>query len=71
MVLSMDDAATRADKYISPKPTSDHKADGMENLMSPTWYCLALTDTHVWKYLAHNAQRPYYVPASSPYEKAS
>ena len=43
MVLSMDDAATRADRYISPKLMGDHKDDGMEKLMSPTWSCLALT----------------------------
>ena len=47
----------------------DHKANGMEKLMGPTWPFLAFTNTHVWKYLAHHAQRPYNVPVSSPYRK--
>ena len=41
----------------------------MEKLTGPTWSCLALTNTHVRKYLAHHAQRPYHVPISSPYGK--
>ena len=41
----------------------------MEKLTGPTWSCLALTNTHIWKYLAHHAQRPYHVPIFSPYGK--
>ena len=37
--------------------------------MDPTWPHLIHTHTHIWKYLAHHAQRPYYVPVSSPYGK--
>ena len=35
------------------------------------WTCLVLTNVHVWKYLAHHAQRTYYVPVSSSYRKTS
>ena len=43
----------------------------MEKLTGPMWSCLALTNTHVWKYLAYHAQRPYQVPVSSPYGKTA
>ena len=52
-----------------PEAMGDHKANRMEKLMGPTWTFLAFTNTHVWKYLAHHAQRPYNVPVSSPYRK--
>ena len=30
-----------------PEAMGDHKANGMEKLMGPTWPFLALTNTHV------------------------
>ena len=47
------------------------RSTGWRSWRGPMWTCLVLTNAHVWKYLAHHAQRPYYVPVSSSYGKTS